>query len=670
MSVQAARWFHTLLGLALEETGDVEEAVAAAELAFSLTGGVAGVQTVEHHLHSITPPVNLGDPALPPSDAQFGYVKGKGGIVWAGKTPPGDPSGWAPLPTGPKGGTFWKRTEGYQPQRGKGPKPAPKQPGAGQQGRPNHQQVTEDIRQMLQAHLSGQKPLNDEDIQSVAMTLQLMTVKDIHAVKEALKIKASGRKQQLAEKVAQRALAQVRGQLPEQQKDTPREAGVGPTPKTPKPPKPPKPQPPAQTPQKAQEPPASVEKPQAKSSDRTAKEKYLLGTGFEQSDLDEMDDKELNANWTARQPLAEEVAAKKDPSAALGDMAASSLQQWGDESKPLTERVHRLADLDTQIFDALYNSGHLTPENGFSGNNELIRHLDIAIEDWEKSGDKGQGNRDRAARRVDAVEKRIGEYSQALRKLAEQGVSAKGYTGTIGPEQMNAAADVYETEGRKAVELVRKKIGVAKSAEKPQAPAPAKQETPVQTTGAYADSKEAVTTLKALFDKAGSAERSYEEVEKATVRLHHMTGQQVKEIARGFGMHAIPPGKKETIDKIERTIKHRMGRADFGERIAEAARDPRQQSVPPQAAQPPQEVPPVKQPQGDPLERLAAAEDVGTLAQDDEIHEAIQGALRGDLGPKAKKAVEDAYDDWGSHGGSLKGRLQAVQRELRKLTKV
>ncbi len=76
-------WYVELLQLALKETGDVTEALLAADLAFSLQPE--------------------------PVEAHFGLV----GDEWHGPSPPGS-GGWLPLEPGPRGGLRWKHVGGSE----------------------------------------------------------------------------------------------------------------------------------------------------------------------------------------------------------------------------------------------------------------------------------------------------------------------------------------------------------------------------------------------------------------------------------------------------------------------------------------------------------------------------------------------------------------------------
>lgn len=79
---------------------------------------------------------------------------------------------------------------------------------------------------------------------------------------------------------------------------------------------------------------ASKGKAKKGSSDRKEKEAFLLNEGFEQSDLDVMDDKELHANWRTRQPIEEPQTSAPNASASksaptVEDIAAHIRAQGG-----------------------------------------------------------------------------------------------------------------------------------------------------------------------------------------------------------------------------------------------------------------------------------------------------------------------------------------------------
>jgi hypothetical protein len=142
-----------------------------------------------------------------------------------------------------------------------------------------------------------------------------------------------------------------------------------------------------------------------------------------------------------------------DP-AALGPRAVRSLQTWRDESKPLADRIDRLADLDTTVFDPLHRAGLLTTQNGFAGNNEVFRHLLGTLKDWDGS-DRSAGARRMADQQLQTHEKKAGEYAAALRGLADRGVTFTDHGAAVGPDQLRAAADLYAAEAPKAVAAVR-----------------------------------------------------------------------------------------------------------------------------------------------------------------------------------------------------------------------
>ncbi len=203
-----------------------------------------------------------------------------------------------------------------------------------------------------------------------------------------------------------------------------------------------------------------------KSADRQDKEKFLLGTGFEQADVDEMSDKELQENWNARQETGtaapQTEVANDEPTVENIDKAfggrGQSLEAFKDKSLPIKDRIHRVADLDTTVLDPLYRAGLLTPENGFKGgNNELLRTLDVFASESDPSSYKNdKGRRDRMDANTERFGKRLDEYVAGLRKLADDGAMAEDMT----PEKLRLAANYYETAGREAVNEFREAIGL------------------------------------------------------------------------------------------------------------------------------------------------------------------------------------------------------------------
>jgi DNA-binding IscR family transcriptional regulator len=172
------------------------------------------------------------------------------------------------------------------------------------------------------------------------------------------------------------------------------------------------------------------------------------------------DEGRLEYGMAGKAPGYRLLAAPAAPPAAAGaggltTRAAGSLRSWHDASLPLGERVARLADVDTDVLDALARAGHLNQRNGFPGNNELLRSLQAVTERHAR----GEADRDYHGRVVGAVERQIPQYAAALRGLADRGVSVRNYTDeTIGPPQLRAFADTYEREGMDAVRQVRQAV--------------------------------------------------------------------------------------------------------------------------------------------------------------------------------------------------------------------
>lgn len=203
-------------------------------------------------------------------------------------------------------------------------------------------------------------------------------------------------------------------------------------------------------------------------------------------------------------PSAAAVTPRADPGprkaeAALPAVARRAVAAFHDESLPLPTRVARLADLDTTVFDALYSAGHLTRDNGFTGNNELLRHLDGALRDYERS-DKDEGQKKHLLARAEGVAGRIGLYAAALRKLADAGATAEIYTGErIGPGQFRAFADAYESDGVAAVGAVRRLAGGPKPADE-KAPEPKPAPSPAALADAWDSLPGAASNQVSLAD--------------------------------------------------------------------------------------------------------------------------------------------------------------------------
>jgi hypothetical protein len=87
--------------------------------------------------------------------------------------------------------------------------PKPRAPKPAPQPKPTRPTVQE-VAARVQGMLLGRHPITPQHVEQLAQTLLGMTVRDIQTVKQALGLKASGLKAQLARKVAQRALAAIK----------------------------------------------------------------------------------------------------------------------------------------------------------------------------------------------------------------------------------------------------------------------------------------------------------------------------------------------------------------------------------------------------------------------------------------------------------------------------
>jgi hypothetical protein len=205
----SALWYNEILGDCLRQTEDVAEAILAADLAFSIQ-------------------------PVPP--AEFGMV----GDEWHGAKPPG--KNWVPIGPGPRGGKRWKR--------GGGGGPAPEQPqqgnkidvggstievtGGEDEGKPMPKTVqrrparkvadTAAFANAIQGRIK--KGLQRSDVEEIAQQLGEMTVAEITAIKKQLGLKGSGRKAELARKLAERAVRASELELRDApEAETPQESG-------------------------------------------------------------------------------------------------------------------------------------------------------------------------------------------------------------------------------------------------------------------------------------------------------------------------------------------------------------------------------------------------------------------------------------------------------------
>lgn len=217
--------------------------------------------------------------------------------------------------------------------------------------------------------------------------------------------------------------------------------------------------------------PEAARPPAAKSSARQQMEKHLLSTGFEQSDLDEMDDRDLADNYKVRQPQPAAHSPATQPAPVQHGGLASSAptspmrQQRIASAKTLGEKIHEASAVDVDVFDPLYGQPG-TREAGID-HNEVLRLLDARYSDFKRTQASGGLNPSKYpadAKRIE--ESMLGVKDKAIRYAA--GLRKLGKT---------KEADWYETHAVALVEEARRDLlgDAAPPAAPPASPAPAQK---------------------------------------------------------------------------------------------------------------------------------------------------------------------------------------------------
>lgn len=269
------------------------------------------------------------------------------------------------------------------------PKAAPKPPKA-------KAPTVDEMHGHLTDLLSTPDKITPEVIKETAKKLMELTVANLTALKKKFEgIKASGKKEDLATKIAERVLAK-----------------------------------PAEKPAAKPAEKPSARKPAPKPSAQPASQPAEPAGEQEKTD-----------------PL---VTAGK-----ISNMLRSSVSVFLDKSKPLGDRLNHLADLDTAVMDAAYNSG-LLQEAQVPRNNEFLRAAHNAFREWE-DGLKSPEDKRRLAAKLDAVQLDMEKAAAGMRKWQKEGKSLEGY---LGPIDLTAAATLYDTLGEEAMNEVRAAVGL------------------------------------------------------------------------------------------------------------------------------------------------------------------------------------------------------------------
>lgn len=136
--------------------------------------------------------------------------------------------------------------------------------------------------------------------------------------------------------------------------------------------------------------------------------------------------------------------AAKPQGTGLGDVVDQRLETWNDPSKPLMDRIKALADIDTRVFDPIINSGNHNELR--VGHNEVFRRIQLRFSEYLRSG-KGPVDLQNLRQELMSTGRRAVSHAEDLRRMASEG---KTY-GSMTPERMRAAADLYEREYPRAV---------------------------------------------------------------------------------------------------------------------------------------------------------------------------------------------------------------------------
>ena len=156
----------------------------------------------------------------------------------------------------------------------------------------------------------------------------------------------------------------------------------------------------------------------------------------------------------------ESAPAPQSASSGVTPQVDAAVAKWSDSSKPITERLDELTRVDTSILDAVRRGGYLG-KDGMPGHNEVFRTLSKTYDDYKSSVADGLADPERLEERFDSITQRLPGYVNGLRALADKGVSVRDYVGnTIGPDQLRAAADLYEKHVPEAMAAIRKEYGL------------------------------------------------------------------------------------------------------------------------------------------------------------------------------------------------------------------
>ena len=233
----------------------------------------------------------------------------------------------------------------------------------------------------------------------------------------------------------------------------------------------------------------------------------------------------------------ESAPAPQSASSGVTPQVDAAVAKWSDSSKPITERLDELTRVDTSILDAVRRGGYLG-KDGMPGHNEVFRTLSKTYDDYKSSVADGLADPERLEERFDSITQRLPGYVNGLRALADKGVSVRDYVGnTIGPDQLRAAADLYEKHVPEAMAAIRKEYGLpASAAPKPVvtaggSPQPAQSGTPQNPPTVVDNPTSGADNTPVASQSAGNTQGG--QTMNATDPLVTPTGHKIQDMKNG-----------------------------------------------------------------------------------------------------------------------------------------
>jgi DNA-directed RNA polymerase specialized sigma24 family protein len=168
-------------------------------------------------------------------------------------------------------------------------------------------------------------------------------------------------------------------------------------------------------------------------------------------------------------PAPKEPAEIKHAIDRLSPQAKRAFDQFENTGLMLADRLKALAGADVWIIDPVQNAGLYERAGITNPNNELLRHLYLAHDRWERSI-KRQGDRDRLDKDTATVKANLDNMVAGLQKLHGEGVEVKDNGGRS--LDLGAAAEVYRQSGNLALTEVREDAGLPAETATPSPEAP------------------------------------------------------------------------------------------------------------------------------------------------------------------------------------------------------